>query len=205
MPTYAETHRRSLADRDAFWRERAALIDWQTPFDGGARLQPATVRALVRRRAHQPVPQRGRPASGEAGAATRAGLHLDRNRSRAALHLSPTSAYEVNRCRGDAPRAGCRPWRSRADLHADDSGGGVRDARDGSHRRDSFGRFRRLRRSEPRDPHRRRETARSWSPPTPACAAARSVPYKHAGRRGAAARGASASRSIIVDRGSTPR
>jgi propionyl-CoA synthetase len=31
-PTYAETHRRSLADRDAFWRERAALIEWQTPF-----------------------------------------------------------------------------------------------------------------------------------------------------------------------------
>ncbi len=32
MRTYAETHRRSLSDRDAFWRERAALIDWQTPF-----------------------------------------------------------------------------------------------------------------------------------------------------------------------------
>ena len=32
MATYAETHRLSLADRDAFWRERAALIDWQTPF-----------------------------------------------------------------------------------------------------------------------------------------------------------------------------
>jgi propionyl-CoA synthetase len=33
VPTsYAETHRRSLEQRDAFWRERAALIDWQTPF-----------------------------------------------------------------------------------------------------------------------------------------------------------------------------
>src|SRR3981081_2541946 len=32
MPTYAESHRRSLVDREAFWRERAALIDWQTPF-----------------------------------------------------------------------------------------------------------------------------------------------------------------------------
>jgi propionyl-CoA synthetase len=30
--SYAETHRRSLVDRDAFWRERAALTDWQTPF-----------------------------------------------------------------------------------------------------------------------------------------------------------------------------
>jgi propionyl-CoA synthetase len=32
VQTYAEAHRRSLADRDAFWRERAALIEWQTPF-----------------------------------------------------------------------------------------------------------------------------------------------------------------------------
>ena len=32
MATYAESHARSLRDRDAFWRERAALIDWQTPF-----------------------------------------------------------------------------------------------------------------------------------------------------------------------------
>jgi propionyl-CoA synthetase len=32
MPTYREFHRRSIADRDAFWREQAALIDWQTPF-----------------------------------------------------------------------------------------------------------------------------------------------------------------------------
>ena len=32
MPTYQEFHRRSLDDRDAFWRDEAALIDWQTPF-----------------------------------------------------------------------------------------------------------------------------------------------------------------------------
>jgi len=32
MPTYKEVHSRSLADRDAFWRGEAALIDWQTPF-----------------------------------------------------------------------------------------------------------------------------------------------------------------------------
>src|ERR1700757_452800 len=32
MRTYVETHRRSLHDRDAFWRERAALIDWERPF-----------------------------------------------------------------------------------------------------------------------------------------------------------------------------
>ncbi|MCL4760183.1 MAG: propionate--CoA ligase [Burkholderiales bacterium] len=33
MPTYKETHRRSLADRDAFWREQAALVDWHAPFE----------------------------------------------------------------------------------------------------------------------------------------------------------------------------
>ena len=32
MATYKEFHRRSLDDRDAFWRTEAALIDWQTPF-----------------------------------------------------------------------------------------------------------------------------------------------------------------------------
>ncbi|MGI8895516.1 MAG: propionate--CoA ligase [Casimicrobiaceae bacterium] len=32
MTTYREFHRRSLTERDAFWREEAALIDWQTPF-----------------------------------------------------------------------------------------------------------------------------------------------------------------------------
>jgi propionyl-CoA synthetase len=29
---YAEFHRRSIEDRDAFWAEQAALIDWKTPF-----------------------------------------------------------------------------------------------------------------------------------------------------------------------------
>ena len=32
MSTYREFHRRSIAEPDAFWREQAALIDWQTPF-----------------------------------------------------------------------------------------------------------------------------------------------------------------------------
>ena len=33
MTTYRQAHDRSLRDRDAFWRERSRLIDWQTPFD----------------------------------------------------------------------------------------------------------------------------------------------------------------------------
>ncbi|MFG6466291.1 propionate--CoA ligase [Roseateles sp. BYS87W] len=31
MTTYADFHRRSLTDRDAFWAEQARRIDWQTP------------------------------------------------------------------------------------------------------------------------------------------------------------------------------
>ena len=32
MSRYQEFHRRSIEDRDGFWREQAGLIDWQTPF-----------------------------------------------------------------------------------------------------------------------------------------------------------------------------
>src|SRR6476660_650266 len=32
MATYKDFHRRSIADRDAFWRGEAELVDWQTPF-----------------------------------------------------------------------------------------------------------------------------------------------------------------------------
>ena len=32
MSSYPEFHRRSIQDRDGFWREQAAMIDWQTPF-----------------------------------------------------------------------------------------------------------------------------------------------------------------------------
>ncbi|MFP5466147.1 MAG: propionate--CoA ligase [Gammaproteobacteria bacterium] len=31
--SYAEFHRRSIEDRDGFWREQAELIDWHRPFD----------------------------------------------------------------------------------------------------------------------------------------------------------------------------
>jgi propionyl-CoA synthetase len=33
MSTYLDFYRRSIVDRDAFWTEQAALIDWQRPFD----------------------------------------------------------------------------------------------------------------------------------------------------------------------------
>ena len=31
MVAYADFHRRSVEDRDAFWGEQAQLLDWQTP------------------------------------------------------------------------------------------------------------------------------------------------------------------------------
>ena len=33
MGAYAEFHRRSIAEREAFWREEATLVDWHRPFD----------------------------------------------------------------------------------------------------------------------------------------------------------------------------
>jgi len=33
MGRYADTHHRSIAEREDFWRERAALIHWQQPFE----------------------------------------------------------------------------------------------------------------------------------------------------------------------------
>ncbi|MDO8376622.1 MAG: propionate--CoA ligase [Aquabacterium sp.] len=32
MSSFKEFHRRSIEDRDGFWREQASLIDWQTPY-----------------------------------------------------------------------------------------------------------------------------------------------------------------------------
>jgi propionyl-CoA synthetase len=33
MTKYAEFHRRSIADRDGFWREEAKFVDWHKPFE----------------------------------------------------------------------------------------------------------------------------------------------------------------------------
>src|SRR5574343_13846 len=33
MTNYADFHRRSITERDAFWTEQAALVDWHRPFD----------------------------------------------------------------------------------------------------------------------------------------------------------------------------
>jgi propionyl-CoA synthetase len=33
VATYAESHRRSIRDRESYWREKAALVDWHSPFE----------------------------------------------------------------------------------------------------------------------------------------------------------------------------
>ena len=91
MTRYADFHRRSIDDRDAFWAEQAELIDWHTPFDAGLRLQQPAVREVVRRRHDQPVPQRGRPAPGHARRPERADLRLDRDRPGEGLQLPRTA------------------------------------------------------------------------------------------------------------------
>ena len=98
MPTYKEFHRRSLADRDAFWREQAALIDWQTPFTPVLDYSTAAVRAS------------GSSAAAPTSATTRstatwrrapdadgADLHLDRDRPGEAATRSASCTPRCNR------------------------------------------------------------------------------------------------------------
>ncbi len=90
MSTYKETHRRSLADRDAFWRERATLIDWQTPFTAVLDYsRPPFARWFVGGRTnlcHNAVDRhlatRARPAGAD--------LRLDRDRRRGAATPTPS-------------------------------------------------------------------------------------------------------------------
>ena len=103
MTTYREFHRRSIADRDAFWREEAALIDWQTPFASVLDYsKPPFAKWFVGGRTnlcHNAV-DRHLAARGEPEGAD---LHLDRDRRDAHLHVSR------------APRRGepCSPRRCR--------------------------------------------------------------------------------------------
>ena len=120
MPSYKEFHRRSLADRDAFWREQAALIDWQTPFTSVLDYsKPPFAKWFVGGRTnlcHNAVDRhlatRARPEG--------AHLHLDRDRTRPAPTRTASSHAEVNRFAAMLQGAGRRPRRPRADLHADD-------------------------------------------------------------------------------------
>ena len=134
----------------------AALVDWQTPF--------ASVLDYSRRRSrkwfvggrtnlcHNAV-DRHLAARGEQTAL----IYISTETGETQRYTYRELAAEVNRFAAMLQGAGRRARRSRADLHADDRRGGVRDARVRAHRRDPFGRVRRVRGGEPRDAHRRRD------------------------------------------------
>jgi putative YhdH/YhfP family quinone oxidoreductase len=92
-----------FADRDAFWREEAALIDWQAPFSAVLDYEAAQ---MVRRRTHEPLPQRRRssPAS--------------RGEQRALVYLSTETASSVHVSRAFAEEPPPRCWGRRARARA---------------------------------------------------------------------------------------
>ena len=159
MTRYADFHRRSLEDRAGFWAEQAQLIDWHRPVRPRVRLRQPAVREVVRRRPDQPVPQRDRPAPRCPRGSERADLGLDRDGRGKGLQL-PRAARRSAAHGGVPARARREAGRPRADLHADDRAGGVRDARLCAHRCDPFGCVRRLREWQPGEPHRRRAADR---------------------------------------------
>ena len=105
MTAFADFYRRSLDQRDAFWAEQAALIDWQRPFDTVCDYsQPPFARWFVggtTNLCHNAVDRHLR----DAGRAERADLRLDRDRPGARLQLRASC---TPRC--SAWRRAC--WRS---------------------------------------------------------------------------------------------
>ena len=101
--------------------------------------------------------------------------HLGRRRSRrTAKHITYRAAARgslpLRQCAEGARRQEGRP---RHHLPADDPGSGLRHAGLRPHRRGAFGGVRRLLARQPGRPHPGLRLARSSSPPTKACAAAR--------------------------------
>ena len=121
-----------------------------------ARLHEAAVCEMVRRRAHEPLPQRDRPASRDARLPKGADLHLDGNRREPDLYLRRAPRRGEPLC-GRVERRGRGPRRPRAHLHADDRRSRVRNARVRADRRHSFRCVRRFRCRKPCHPHRRCE------------------------------------------------
>ena len=178
MATYRDFHRRSLDEREAFWAEQAKLVDWQQPFDEVLDYsRPPFARWFVggeTNLCHNAV-DRHLAARGDQKALIWISTEVDQTRT---LHLPRSCIDEVNRVAAMLQRARRRAGRPRADLHADDRRGGVRDARLRAHRRDPLGGVRRLRRGEPRRAHRRREAGADGHRRRRHAAWARSVPYK---------------------------
>ncbi len=101
MDRYRDFHRRSLADRDAFWRTEAALVDWHEPFTkvvdhskppfarwfvgGRTNLCHNAVDRHLKDRASQPALVYLSTETGEERSYTYAELHAEVNRMAAVL------------------------------------------------------------------------------------------------------------------------
>ena len=101
MPAYADFHRRSLEDRDAFWAAEAERIDWQTPpqticdwsdppfarwFAGGTtNLCHNAIDRHLKDRADQPALHFVSTETGEQRSYTFADLHIEVQRMAAVL------------------------------------------------------------------------------------------------------------------------
>ena len=116
---YAEFYRRShRGPRRLLGRAGAAdRLAAAAPDD--LRLQPSALHPLVRRRHHQPLPQRRRPAPEGPRRPAGADLRLHRDRRRAHLQL-PRAAWRGAARRRRAQGLGVQQGRPGADLHADD-------------------------------------------------------------------------------------
>ena len=155
-PVYADFQRRSLADRDAFWAEQARLIDWQRPVRQRLRRQPAAVHALVRRRHAPTCATTPSIATSRRTATSNALIYVSTETDEERIYTFARAACRSAAHGGLSARARRRAGRPRADLHADDSRGGLRDAGLRAHRRHPLGGVRRLRQRQPGEPDRRR-------------------------------------------------
>ena len=152
---YAEIYESWRRDPQGFWADAAAEIDWLKPWDKVFDPSPRRLRPLVRRA------RSATPASTASTGTRRSGPTRPRSsttaRSPARSGASATASCSRSagaRRRAAGPRR--RKGRPRHHLHADDPGGGDRDARLRAARRGPFRRVRRLRRAGARHPHRRR-------------------------------------------------
>ena len=190
MTTYREFHRRSLDDRDGFWRDEAKLVDWHRPFERVLDYsRPPFARWFVggeTNLCHNAV-DRHLAKRAEQKALVWISTEVDAD---ARVHL-PRAACRGEPRRGDDALARREARRPRDHLHADDPRGGLRHARLRAPRRDPFGGVRRLRRGEPRGAHRRCE-ARADGHRRRRQPHGQDGPLQVAGRRVAQAREASA-------------
>ena len=139
MKSYRDFHRRSIEQPEAFWREQAQRIHWETPFErcsSRIRRSPAGLSAAA------PICATTRWTGIWPSAAANALIYVSTETGIERRNLRRTERRSEAHGRRDASLGVTRGDGS--DLHAEDSRGGVCDARLRAHRRHAFGGVRRL-------------------------------------------------------------